>query len=221
MTPVKTGVPMQHPAKYSDTLLPHFARLLYGYPRVLDPFAGTGKLRTVCPTATLLEIEPEWAALSGALVGDALNMPAEWKNYFDAVCTSPTYGNRMADHFTDHQPDKRYRRNTYTHVLGRKLDPRNSGQLQWGPAYQQFHVTAWGEVWRVLRPGGRFVLNVSDHIRNGQRVPVSAWHVETLIGLGFNLTETIEVCTPRQRYGQNGTARVEVEYIFVFEKADL
>ena len=53
---------MNHPAKYSDALLPHFATWLCGYARLLDPFAGTGKLRTIRPDAVLLEIEPEWAA---------------------------------------------------------------------------------------------------------------------------------------------------------------
>lgn len=209
---------MNHPAKYSAALLPHFATWLCGYPRLLDPFAGTGKLRTIRPDAVLLEIEPEWAALSGAVIGDALNMPWEWTGSFDAVCTSPTYGNRMADHFTDHQPEKRYRRNTYTHALGRKLDPRNSGSLQWGDAYRAFHTQAWQEVARVLRPGGRFVLNISDHIRAGQRVPVAAWHRETVLSLPFTLTATIAVPTPRQRYGQNGAARVTEEMIFVFDK---
>lgn len=88
----------RHPAKYSDVLLPVFIKALEGHERILDPFAGTGKLRLIRPDAFLLEIEPEWAEISGATVGDALAMP--WDDgTFDAVCTSPTYGNRMADHF--------------------------------------------------------------------------------------------------------------------------
>jgi SAM-dependent methyltransferase len=155
-----------HPAKFSDILLPIFSKELQGYNKILDPFAGTGKLRLVRPDAFLLEIEPEWAMCSGATVGDALALP--WKNgVFDAVCTSPTYGNRMADHFTDHQKNKNYTRNTYRHALGRPLSANNSGRMQWGDNYRDFHKKAWVEVWRVLRPGGKFVLNVSDHIRKG------------------------------------------------------
>ena len=48
--------------------------------------------------------------------------------------------------------------------------------MQWGDAYRSFHVKAWREAWRVLRPGGRFVLNIKDHIRNGERMPVTDWH---------------------------------------------
>ena len=216
MNDTRTAV-VRHPAKYTDVLLPVFADLLRGYDRVLDPFAGTGKLRQVRPDAHLLEIEPEWAAISGATLGDALDMP--WPDgWFDAVCTSPTYGNRMADTFTDHQADKGYRRNTYRHALGRPLHPNNSGGMQWGTKYMEFHKRAWAEVYRVLRPGGRFILNVSDHIRNGQRVPVCNWHLCTAIVIGFTLSERRDVPTPRQRYGANGKARVEAEAVLVFRK---
>jgi SAM-dependent methyltransferase len=208
---------VRHPAKYSDVLMPLFGELLDGYDRVLDPFAGTGKLRSIRPDAYLLEIEPEWAAISGATVGDALDMP--WDDgYFDAVCTSPTYGNRMADHFTDHQVDKSYRRNTYRHALGRELSNNNSGWMQWGAMYRAFHINAWTEVRRVLRPEGRFILNISDHIRNGERVPVSEWHRAAVEGLRFALVSEHAVETPRQRFGANGNARVSHEVVYVFRK---
>lgn len=208
---------LRHPAKYSDSLLPFFRDLLEGYDRVLDPFAGTGKLRCVRPDAFLLEIEPEWAAIGGAEVGNAMQM--KWEDdFFDAICTSPCYGNRMADSFTDHQVEKNYKRNTYTHCLGRKLDYWNAGQMQWGEVYRVTHFIVWKECRRVLRPGGRFVLNISDHIRNKQVVPVSDWHKRTLIALGFEYHDELsyQVPTPRQRQGANGNLRVEYENIFVF-----
>lgn len=34
----------KHPAKYTDALLVTFARMLKGRQRILDPFAGTGKV---------------------------------------------------------------------------------------------------------------------------------------------------------------------------------
>jgi tRNA G10 N-methylase Trm11 len=75
----------------------------------------------------------------------------------DAIVTSPTYGNRLADH---HRASDPLLRRSYTHDLGRPLHSENSGAMQWGDAYRAFHRRAWAEAVRVLKPGGRFVLNV-------------------------------------------------------------
>lgn len=208
---------MKHPAKYSDVLMPVFDKILPENGKILDCFAGTGKLKTIRPNAVLLEIEPEWAEMSGAIVGDATCMPFEDRS-FDAVCTSPTYGNRMADSFVDHKPEKKYKRNTYTHCLGRKLSDNNSGSMQWGEKYRALHEKAWSEVKRVLKQNGVFVLNISDHIRNGEIVRVSDWHKETILNIGFKLVDSIQIETPRNRFGANSKARVGFENIFVFKK---
>jgi DNA modification methylase len=208
---------MKHPAKYSDVLMPIFDVLLPKNGEILDCFAGTGKLKQIRPNCTLLEIEPEWAEMCGAIVGDATQMPFA-DCTFDAICTSPTYGNRMADSFIDHKPEKKYVRNTYTHCLGRKLAQNNTGGMQWGPAYKTLHIKAWNECWRVLKSGGMLVLNISDHIRAGKVVPVSNWHAETLQNIGFELKNCIKVETPRNRFGANRKLRVEHEFVFVFYK---
>ena len=205
----------KHPAKYSDQLLPHFKELLKDKATVLDPFAGTGKLRSICPNAILLEIEPEWAEISGAIIGDALHIPKEWTNKFDAVCTSPCYGNRMADSFECSKGGKK--RNTYHHCLGRKPSNCSSSTLQWGKKYKDFHLKAWEEVYRVLKPTGIFILNISDHIRNGKVIEVSKWHKETVMEVGFVFLEERKVNTPRNRYGAN-RQRVKYESIYVFRK---
>ena len=216
---MKTLAPPRHPARYTDVLLPVFAELLQGSVRILDPFGGTGKvfeLEALLPGAQIeaIEIEPEWAAMHPkTTLGNALALP--WPSaHFDAVVTSPTYGNRMADH---HNAKDGSRRITYRHTLGRELHPHNAGSLQWGDGYRDFHAKAWTEARRVLRPGGRFVLNIKDHIRRGHRQQVTAWHCEALQALGFVEVEHKRVDCPGQRFGQNGHARIDYESVILFE----
>jgi tRNA G10 N-methylase Trm11 len=212
-----------HPARFTPKILPILAGLVQDVKRILDPFAGAGKifeLRNHGVTADIyaLEIEPEWAAHHpGITVGNALALP--WPNsYFDAIVTSPTYGNRMADHFTDHQRHKRYQRHTYRHCLGRPLHPENSGQLQWGEAYRAFHRNAWREAHRVLQPGGIFILNCKNHIRAGHIQDVTGWHINHIKSLGFTLEQQIHVPTPGHRHGANHAQRLDYEVIALLRK---
>jgi tRNA G10 N-methylase Trm11 len=207
-----------HPAKYTDALLLTMAQMLKGRRRIVDPFGGTGKvflLEAWLPNAQIeaVEIEPEWAAINPRTThGNALDLP--WpEGYFDAVCTSPTYGNHMADQSI--MATAKYRAN-----LGRKLHPDNSGACSWGPRYQSLHVTAWTEARRVLCDGGAFVLNIKDHIRGGEVQHVTEWHVKTLCGLGFIEREHKRINTPSMRYGRNGDKRVEYESVILFTLDD-
>jgi len=203
-----------HPAKYSDVLLPIFAEELQNCSLVLDPFGGVGKLKQIRPDAIVNEIEFEWAKEAGGICGDALRLPFADET-FDAICTSPTYGNRMADH---HNAKDGSRRITYKHCLGHDLHPNNSGQLQWGNAYKEFHKKAWKECYRVLKPKCLFVLNISDHIRDGKQVDVMLWHFTNLMDAGFMWVRDYCVDTPRMRRGANSKARVEYEWVIVMRR---
>ena len=207
---------VRHPAKFGRVVevisLPDDVRT------VLDPFAGTGRIHelgTETRRTVGVEIEPEWASMHpDTIQADALDLPFG-AGSFDAIATSPTYGNRMADH---HNARDNSQRNTYRHALGRELHPNNSGQLQWGPEYRDFHVKAWTEAVRVLKPGGRFVLNISDHIRDGEVQDVTGWHITTLCRLGLTLRQLTPVTTKRLRHGVNADLRTPNEWVVTFTR---
>lgn len=206
---------MKHPAKFTDCLLPVFERMLFGCDSVLDPFAGTGKIHLLPFNTTGLEIEPEWATLSkGTIIGDATQMPFS-DGSFDAICTSPTYGNRMAD---CHNAKDGSKRNTYTHKLGRTLSDNNSGKMQWGKSYRDIHRKAWEESHRVLKSEGVFVLNFKNHIRAGKVVDVFSWHISTLLGLGFQIEEVVKIITKGNGFGKNAELRTGFEFVALMRK---
>jgi len=206
---------IKHPAKYTDSLLPVFDELLKGCTKVLDPFAGTGKIHSLPYETIGVEIEKEWAEMhQNTIIGDATNL--QFANCeFDAICTSPTYGNRMAD---CHNAKDGSSRNTYTHKLGRVLNENNTGKMQWGEKYRDLHINAWGECFRVLKEDGIFILNFKNHIRKGKEVDVFSWHVKTLIEIGFCLNLVRQVETNGNGFGQNGKLRTGFEFVAQFIK---
>lgn len=205
-----------HPAKYTKSLFSAIVPMLKGCNRIADPFGGTGRLSLLLawyPNAEIfpVELEPKWARISKHTIpGNALYLPFA-NHSMDAICTSPTYGNRMAD-----KKSKNGKRMTYADSLGRDLHPDNSGALQWGNEYRAFHVKAWEECRRILKPAGIFVLNIKDHIRNGEIQEVTKWHVETLISMGFEWKITRTINTPSMRRGANAEKRIEYESVIGF-----
>ena len=215
---------IKHPAKYTDSFIPKFAELLNGFNNVLDPFAGIGKLALIKKygfkgSITCNEIEKEWTENSiydvdEWKVGDAANMDWADTNYFEAICTSPTYGNRMADHFNAKDTSKRI---TYRHFLGKSLNENNTGRMQWGKKYKEKHIDVYKECKRVLKSDGLMILNISDHIRKGEIMSVVDWHENMLLKLNMKLINRIKIKTPRMRFGQNNKARIDYEEILIFQ----
>lgn len=209
---------ISHPAPYSQAVLNVIAELLVGYPDVLDPFAGTGRIFWLADehghNVEAIEIEQDWAEMEERTkVGDATKLKYA-DDTFDAIATSPTYGNRYADQYEADDPRSR---SSYAFDLGHNLQKNNSGAMQWGTQYRKFHEIAWHEAYRVLRSGGRFVLNIKDHYRDGQWQDVSGWHVETLVSLGLRVAAIRPVVSRGVPRGDNFT-RVPAELVIALDK---
>jgi hypothetical protein len=219
----------EHPAPFSDRILATIAaRLVEQGPLdvLVDPFAGTGRVHDLRHLASVartigVELEPEWAAKHpDTICGDALRLREVLASVgvaqVDAVCTSPTYANRLADH---HEARDDSVRLTYRHTLGRPLTDGNAGALQWGERYRVFHIAAWAEAVAVLRPGGVFVLNVKNHIRRGVEQRVVEWHVDELAHRhGLELLALDAVPTRGLAVGANATTRTPAEIVATFRK---
>ena len=200
-----------HPAKFSPYLLVPLLEMLedaadgiagadharYADLELLDPFAGVGTIHDLADQigirSTGVELEKEWADQHPrTYVGDATRLPFP-RHSFDIVATSPPYGNRMADSYDGRDGSRRH---TYRIDLGRPLTPDSAAGLQWGNDYRSTMAAAWNEAYRVLRPGGRLVLNIADHVRSGQRQFVPEWHSSALEVIGFEFLELVDVPRP-------------------------
>jgi DNA modification methylase len=121
----------------------------------------------------------------------------------------------MADH---HEAKDSSKRITYRHILGRALTTGSAAGMPWGNRYRDFHSEVWAECARVLKPGGDFILHISDHIRKGEVQHVSAWHRDVLVKEGLAFVEGLEMASRRMRFGANRELRVVSEYVYHFRK---
>lgn len=220
-TPGTIDQQVSHPAKFSAPILETVRKLLDYYEVegfIVDPFAGVGGIHDLATTNRRtygIELEPEWAEQmmerGPGWCGDFFH----WEPKFTvaAVVTSPTYANRMSDH---HEAKDDSRRMTYKHQLGRDLTAGNSASMGWGVPYRAFHIMAWNRCRELLMAGGWMFLNVKDHVRNGQVVPVADWHRTRLIGAGFQLMDDVQVPVRGMGFGQNRDLRVDHERVMAF-----
>jgi len=220
--PAIDGAP-PHPATYSDALLDTLRELLEEHHdgvgrRIVDPFAGTGRIHELQPGwATIgVELEPEWAGLhADTICGDSrlLEDLLHGHRPVDAIVTSPAYGNRLADSYDAYDPQAR---RSYSIDLGRPLTDGNGAGLQWGDEYRTLHERVWEECSWLLRSGGLLLLNCKDHQRAGRVEAVTGWHVRTLVGLGLAV---IDVRTLPAAGLPFTTAKSLSELVIAFRKA--
>lgn len=217
---------MKHPAKFTDILIPEMANMLLEVNggKVLDPFSGTGKIALIKKygfTGSIYanEIEPEWILDNEYGCDYITTQDAEFleypENFFDAICTSPTYGNRMADHHIAKDGSKRI---TYTHYLGRQLNDANTGKMQFGEAYMDKHRRIYQHLYTLVRGGGIYILNVKNHIRKGEEVDVVSFHKKSLSDVGFTEVTDLIIEAPCMGFGENRNQRIHGEHIIKFIK---
>lgn len=209
----------RHPAKWSQEALNCIRQYLPESGIFCDPFGGVGRtheLATDDIETVVVELEPLWAAAHPkTIVGNALCLPFAHQA-FDGVITSPTFGSRMAD---SHVAKDDSVRNTYTHSYGSRLHKDNSGTLNWGKAYKEFHQKAIIELVRVCKPGSLFFLNMKDHIRKGTVVGVTDWWIEAMEAEHWEFQSQHKIYPPGLKFGANYDARVGFETINIFKLA--
>jgi hypothetical protein len=226
-----------HPAKFSasilgclSSLLEEEAKRLGRQIKVLDPMAGVGRIHEIASGNVKtfgVELEPEWALCTpGTDQGNATDLNRRWTGRFDAVATSPSYGNRFADH---HEPKDPSWRSSYKFSLGHDLTEGSGAGMQWGDEYRELHSRILDEMVRVTRPqmndehgylahvGGFVVVNISNHYRNKVEVGVSEWWVTEMLARGLRLMRTYPIGTPRMTKGAN-RRRVPFEHVIVMRR---
>ena len=223
--PASAPEPRPHPAAWSLPLI-EALREIVPPGLVIDPFGGTGRLALLGPRWRVLcgDLEPEWIGQAwryGAtgLRWDATALPLATGSV-PCVATSPAYANRLAD---DYAPEGVRRsdatRRSYRIYLGRALSDGSGAGMAWGDEYRDLHRRALLDFRRVLQPGGLLVVNMKDHVRNGEVQRVCNWWAEAMVLTGFRLLERRRIVLAgdqnRARARAQGRTVVEHEELLV------
>lgn len=237
-----------HCAKFSKALFEPIREVIAalpemhdGYPQtVYDPMAGVGTLEEILePWPDLVpvgsEIEPEYAAAKPWIVArDCLACFEQ----FSLIITSPPYDNRMHDQYLGTPGEraaraltgKKPRRNGYAIDLGRRVTEGSAAGVR-GDDYRKLMSRIWGHVvdnnmdgYLIVNVGSNFVTKrIRTEGKQGTDTatvynPVAEWTLETLTGLGLVCVSACFVETPGLRDGQNRSARVGGEMVYLFKK---
>ena len=214
-----------HPAVYSAVILAAIDRLLPASGTFIDPMAGSGRcfnLERGDRHIVATEIEPEFAALHPRTIcADATALPFATSSLDGGFC-SPSYPNRMNGDYTaagwtknstgrrNYSLSKRWLARDADAVLHSHNTSRYGERRKPG-FYWLLHALVWGEVARVVKPGGVFIVNCKDL----PRLPVTEPHVALLIDAGFTEVHREQVRPPGYRFGENSKLRVDHEDIVV------
>ena len=221
------GKPRPHFTRYNPRVITAIEARIGDSKMILDPMAGTmERLRELekpdrgWHLVHGVEYEPEWVEgypHPRLVRGDARELPYE-DEFFDVIVVSPSYGNRDADRTGDWWDN--VDRKTYAGALGRNVTDGSLCVPFEDEEYKVGHTLAWCEAVRVLKPGGFFVINLKNHIKQGQIVRVSQWHREVLREL-LHLTEVDDTAIPTKGRlsGENYDVRAEdAEKIYIYLK---
>lgn len=230
-----------HEATYSVQLLDPIVELLQEHAgpvalalggTLLDPFGGTGeKLALVADRVGLdpvaVEIEPGyWPDVHPCVIlGDSTALPLADGSVAAAV-TSPVYPNGMSDNFRSNPYDVS-ERHTYVHNLRAFRGPDYTLQAN-NPAgvgsprsskaalarMYAIHEKVWAEVYRVLIPGGVFVVNTKDT----PTIPFTDDTCRQLVDAGFTIEAQRIVGTPGHNHGENHEVKKTYEVLTVARK---
>jgi DNA modification methylase len=235
----------KHPATFNANILSVLETVAPAGGIILDIFGGVGKIGALAKAGRTIisnEIEPRWAIVGRengcdeVIIGDATNLSIESES-IDAIITSPTYGNRLADidkSQTRVGKDKKrsdYTRRTYRAYYGKDLNTNNSGnKMHWfndhrGNKYRILHCKAWLEAARVLKLNGLLIINIKDHVRDGKVMKVSDWHRLMIESIGFEFISSLEISVhgdqnTRRRIWRDGRVSINHENIFVYRKCN-